>query len=326
MDEWISFDPKEYLIALWKLLPALILSLIVGACGGLVYERTMAEHLYGATTKFYVISGDWATESRADDYVQIITSQPVARTVITREDLRDENGRYISLEAFLGMVEVSAYDETHIAAITVFNSDPYVACDAANALREVSMDAIEEIMNPGTIKVVQKANVPVNTAKPNAMLLCVIGAVVFFVLALAAVFVEMLIRKHKADKEKKIRRLPYFIVLSLLGIIFVTGLALRERNADRTGPDIIFPEGDITYAEGDDYDVLLKDVKAEDGVDGDCTGSIRIDAVYVSESGESCIVDYVVKDKSNNVTVAERYAAYKRSENAAADSTGTPGE
>ena len=326
MDDWISFDPKEYLIAIWHMLPVLIISLIVGFSGGLAYERTMAEHLYSATTKFYVISGDWATESRADDYVQIITSQPVARTVITREDLRDENGKYISPEAFLGMIVVSAYDETHVAAITVFSRDPYLACDIANSLREVSMDAIKEIMNPGTIKVVQKANVPVNLAKPNAMLFCVTGAVTFFVLVLIAAFIEMLVRKHKADKEKKIRRLPYLISLSLLGIIFVTGLAIHERNADRTGPSIVFPEGDIIYAEGDDYDVLLKDVKAEDSVDGDCTGSIRIDDVYISESGESCIVDYVVKDKSNNVTVAERYAAYERTENAAADSTETPGE
>lgn len=326
MDDRFSFDPKEYLIALWNMLPVLILSLIVGVAGGLAYGRIMGSHLYGATTKFYVISGDWATESRSDDYAQIITSQPVTKSVIVREDLRDKNGNYISREELLDMVVVSAYDETHIAGITVFDSDPYRACDVANALREASMDAIAEIMQPGTIKVVQKANIPANTSKPNIMLLCMIGAAVFFVLILVIVFLEILTGKDKTDTKNKIKRLPYFIVLSLLGIIFLTGLLIHEGNADRVGPEILFPEGDVAYVEGDDYDALLKDVKAEDSVDGDCSEFIRIDDVYVSESGDSCIVNYVVKDKSNNVTVAERYASYSRAENAVENNIETPQE
>lgn len=310
MNERYSFDPLEYMKALWHMLPVIILSLIIGALGGAAYDGIMADHLYAATTKFYVISGDWATEGRADDYAQVIKSPPVTKAVITRNDLKDENGQHISEESFLGMVEVSAYDETHIIGITFFNPDPYLACDVANELREVSMDAINEIMDPGAIKTVHKANIPVKISKPKSMLHCVVGAAVFLVISLIIIFLMLLIEKQKPNKKVKTFRLPSVFALLLLGIFFAIPLFVHEANVDRTGPEILIPEGDITYEEGDDYDDLLKGVKAEDDVDGDCTEFIRVDDVQVSESGDSCIIEYVVKDKSNNVSVTERHATY----------------
>ena len=312
MSDRFSFDPIEYLLALWHMLPVLIISLIVGAVGGLTYSNIVSDHLYGATTKFYVISGDWATESRADDYAQIITSQSVTRAVITRKGLKDANGMFISNEALLKMVEVSAYDETHVISITCFNRDPYLACDVANVLREVSVDAIAEIMNPATIKVVQKANIPVYTVRPNTMLQCVTGAIALFVATLVIIFLRMLLVKQKTEKNSMKLMQPYIIAFSVIGVICAAALMINAKNTDRIGPEIIFPEGDITYVEGEDYDLLLKDVKAEDVIDGDCTEFIRIDDVYVSESGESCVVDYVVKDKSNNVSITERIVSYRK--------------
>ncbi len=323
MDVRFSFKPKDYLIELWHMMAILIISLIVGAVGGLAYSKTMVNHLYESTTKFYVMSGDWETQGRSDDYVQIITSQPVIRTVIAQENLKDANGKSLSYEDFLGMVEVSAYDETHIAGITIYDSDPYRACDIANTLREVSMDAIEDIMNPGAIKVVQKAIIPGMISKPNEMLFCVMGAASLFVIALIMTFLKMIAEKNKEAGKRRIRRMPYILFLSLLGIVFVIRLFLYEIHADRTGPEIQFPEADVTYEEGDDYTDLLQGVKALDSVDGDCTDAIRINDVNILGSGETCIVNYAVKDKSNNVTFAERYASYRKMENDAEDSIET---
>ena len=311
MNERYSFDPLEYVKALWQMLPVIILSLIIGALGGAAYDGLMADHLYAATTKFYVIAGDWATEGRADDYAQVIKSPPVTKAVITRSDLKDENGQHISEDAFLNMVEVSAYDETHIIGITFFDPDPYIACDVANELREESMDAISGIMEPGAIRTVQEAGIPVKLAKPKAMLHSVVGAAAFLVASLIIIFLMMLIEKLKPNRKVKTFRLPYIVVILLFGVFFAIPLFVHEANADRTGPEILFPEGDITYVEGDDYDALLEGVKAEDDIDGDCTEFIRIDDVQVSESGDSCVINYVVKDKSNNVSVVERYASYK---------------
>lgn len=311
MDDWFSFDPLDYLRTLWHMLPMLVLSLLVGGLGGLAYERIMADHLYAATTKFYVISGDWASEGRADDYVQIIASQPVIRTVITRMKMKDGAGVPLSEEDLLNMVEVSAYDETHVVGITVYNQDPFVASDVANLIRDVGMEAIEEIMEPGTIKIVERANIPLNIAKPKALMFIIVGGAAMFVGMLAIVFLRMVALHDKSGKARKMRRWPYIGFFALVGIIAGIGLAVHENNADRVGPEITYPEDQVTYEEGNDYTVLLNGVKAEDAVDGDCTAMVRVDDIYVSESGDYCIVHYVAKDKSNNVSSAERHAAYK---------------
>lgn len=96
------------------------------------------------------------------------------------------------------------------------------------------------------------------------------------------------------------------ILSGLLLIGAVTGLLLR----DRTAP-VISLEGknNLTYTEGEDFDVLLKDMTAEDEKDGDVTDSLRVSNIYVTSKNRAMVV-YVAKDEANNIAKLKREVKY----------------
>lgn len=81
--------------------------------------------------------------------------------------------------------------------------------------------------------------------------------------------------------------------------------------ADREAP-VITLEGknNLTYKEGESYDVLLENMTAEDKRDGDVTESLRVSNLYVTE-GNRAIVVYVAKDEANNIAKLKREIRYE---------------
>lgn len=99
--------------------------------------------------------------------------------------------------------------------------------------------------------------------------------------------------------------------LSVLCIILLLGVALGMCFKDHTAPQIsLNGKNTLTYTEGDSYDVLLKDMVAEDDVDGDVTDTIRVSNLHVLSGGKA-VVTYVAKDSSNNIGKLKREIRYK---------------
>ena len=102
--------------------------------------------------------------------------------------------------------------------------------------------------------------------------------------------------------------------LSALCVILLLGVALGMCFQDRNAPQIrLNGKNTLTYTEGDSYDVLLKDMVAEDNVDGDVTDSIRVSNIHVLSGGKA-VVTYVAKDSSNNIGKLKREIRYKEKE------------
>ena len=96
------------------------------------------------------------------------------------------------------------------------------------------------------------------------------------------------------------------IILEALAIIITAVLILRiKANKDIVPPVITFPEGTVSYTQGDDQQVLLSGVTAIDERDGDVTDSVIISSISVTEGTEAIAV-YHAKDTSNNVAMAVR--------------------
>lgn len=96
------------------------------------------------------------------------------------------------------------------------------------------------------------------------------------------------------------------IILEALAIIITATLILRiKANKDIVPPVITFPEGTVSYTQGDDPQVLLSGVTALDERDGDVTDSIIISSISVTD-GEEAIAVYHAKDTGNNVAMAVR--------------------
>ncbi|MDD3279901.1 MAG: hypothetical protein PHG16_13705 [Lachnospiraceae bacterium] len=86
------------------------------------------------------------------------------------------------------------------------------------------------------------------------------------------------------------------------GVIYVT--------KDHKGPKISFSDKAPSYTAGTDTDSLLENVTAFDDRDKDVTGMVKVDSVTPLADGTSAKVTYIVKDKSNNITIAEQKVTY----------------
>lgn len=107
------------------------------------------------------------------------------------------------------------------------------------------------------------------------------------------------------------------VALSILSGVLMIGAVFGIALKDRTAPVIsIEGKNNLSYAEGDDMDVLLKDVTAEDEKDGDVTESIRVSDIYETRNGRAMVI-YVAKDTSNNMAKLKREIYYVQKENSA---------
>lgn len=103
------------------------------------------------------------------------------------------------------------------------------------------------------------------------------------------------------DKKRLTVLMTLFCVVLLCACVFV------YVGEDRTEPEIVFPEGSISYKQGDDTSVLLQGVTATDERDGDVSDSVKIDGITEIPSMNYVVVTYVAKDESNNIVKKERW-------------------
>lgn len=105
--------------------------------------------------------------------------------------------------------------------------------------------------------------------------------------------------------------------LALAAVYVVISLA-----EDDEPPKIEIQDQELTYSEGDDWDVLLQGVTASDKRDGDVTDSLLVENVYpVPEAGVATVV-YVARDDSNNIAKASRTVTYGTGDGTAAAADG----
>lgn len=102
-------------------------------------------------------------------------------------------------------------------------------------------------------------------------------------------------------------------VTTALGIIAALLMAVCMCvyfSKDRQGPEIRFPSTKLTYTDRTDTRRLLKGVTAIDGRDGDVSSTLRISFVIPNKDNTEVIVEYLAKDKSNNVVKAAQTYHY----------------
>lgn len=103
-------------------------------------------------------------------------------------------------------------------------------------------------------------------------------------------------------------------------LLFVSTIALgvacvcSRLFSDRVAPVVTVPTGDITYKEGDPYDVLLVGASAYDNKDGDLSNNVRIYDIAVTGNGYEALVTYAVYDYSNNLGKGTKLVKYVAAE------------
>ena len=198
----IEIDLREiFFLLLHRFWMILLMGLFCGSIGFGISEFLITP-TYESTTQIYILNRqNENTVTYSDvqlgtqltkDYAQLIKSRYVLESVIDELKL-SVDGELIVYETLLKKVEVSTPTDTRMLSITVTDSDPMLAMEIANSIREVAATHIKSVMDIEAVNVVDMANLPTEKAAPSVvkwtLLGCLIGA--FLVMAVVVVIYLM---------------------------------------------------------------------------------------------------------------------------------------
>ena len=158
-DDEIEIDLKEVfylLLSHWK---SIFLAMLIGAAIFGAYHTFLLKPSYQADASIYITSTDsmisfsdlQLSAALTDDYANIIKSRTVLNRVIDELDL---NLNYKQLGA---LISVENPDSTHIVDIKVTCDDPELSRNITNALMNISVDQIYQVIGSGEPTVIDYA-------------------------------------------------------------------------------------------------------------------------------------------------------------------------
>ena len=193
--EEIEIDLREVLIFLLSKLWLIVLVGILTAAIGFGLSSFVIPPTYESTSKIYILNKQQEnTVTYSDvqlgtqltkDYAQLIKSRLVLEKVIEELNLA-ELREGIDYDSMLDKVEVTTPTDTRILYITVTDTDPVLAMEMANSVREEASIHIKNVMDIEAVNVVETANLPMEKAGPSVMKWTMLGGCVgaFFVMAI----------------------------------------------------------------------------------------------------------------------------------------------
>ena len=167
----------------FEVLKRLWLILLVGiVCGSGVF-------LYA---KFFITPQYKAT---ATIYIQNYTGENVLSRV------KEKLGENYNVDAIRASFTAEAVEDTPILKISVNNNDPEEAAKIVNEIAKVAPDAIMNLVEGSSVKVVDLARVPEGIAYPSYKKLTLIGCVIGVGLTLAIIVLLVLFNSYIEDED-----------------------------------------------------------------------------------------------------------------------------
>lgn len=194
-DDEIEIDLKEVfylLLSHWK---SIFLAMLIGAAIFGAYHTFLLKPSYQADASIYITSTDsmisfsdlQLSAALTDDYANIIKSRTVLNRVIDELDL---NLNYKQLGA---LISVDNPDSTHIVDIKVTCDDPELSRNITNALMNISVDQIYQVIGSGEPTVIDYAMAEaVQDVTPSLKKYLMLGALLGALLVCAIVVLRML--------------------------------------------------------------------------------------------------------------------------------------
>ena len=194
-DDEIEIDLKEIfylLLSHWK---SIFLAMLIGAAIFGAYHTFLLKSSYQADASIYITSTDsmisfsdlQLSAALTDDYANIIKSRTVLNRVIDELDL---NLNYRQLGA---LISVENPDSTHIVDIKVTCDDPELSRNITNALMNISVDQIYQVIGSGEPTVIDYAMAEaVQDVTPSLKKYLMLGALLGALIVCAIVVLRML--------------------------------------------------------------------------------------------------------------------------------------
>ena len=226
----IEIDVLELFHVLLDKIWVIILAGAVAALAVVAATILFITPQYQSTTKMYVLSKqdsntltsqDMQTSlSLTKDYAELIKSRTVTEGVITQLNLD------MTHEQLLSKMTVDSATDTRILSISVRDADPYVACEIANAIRDVAANHIKNVMDIDAVNVVETANITENKISPSIKKNGLVGGVAGVAIAIAIILITYL----SNDTIKTQEDVERYLGLSTLGTIPMSEADRKNKN------------------------------------------------------------------------------------------------
>lgn len=219
-DQTIEIDVLQLLHKIWDKKVLISFAGIFFAAVSFLYSTLVVVPKYDATTRIYVVNktGEASVITAQDlqagsflvnDYKEIITSSDVLNKVVEKEGLNMTTGELGS------KVSVDIPTNTRVISISVRDSEPKMASQLADSVREVAAEKIKEITKVEDVTTLEAAKLPSSPSTPNTKRNVLLGLMAGFVLAIAAVVLFELLD----DRIKRPEDVEEVLGLPLLGIV-----------------------------------------------------------------------------------------------------------
>lgn len=221
-----EIDLVEVFYTLWIKAWILMVSLVVGVALSAVVTLFVITPEYEAQAEIYILSKTTSITSLAD--LQIGASlaadfQIIATTREVVQPVMDSLGIQEDYEDFVETIEVTNPTNSHMLEITVTNENPTLAAMICNSLADQLRMRIAEVMSTDTPSTVSDAVVPEEPSSPSLLINCIVGGLVCFVIAAAAILISHFMDDTIKDEED-VRR--------YLGLDTLAAIPLEHNDTD----------------------------------------------------------------------------------------------
>lgn len=212
-EDEIEIDLKEMFFLLLNHWKSIFLAILIGGVLFGAYHALLVRPSYQADAEIYITNTDSVitfsdlqmSAALTDDYARIIKSRVVLNRVI-RELQLDLDYKELS-----ELVEVNNPDSTHIIEIIVTCDDLELSRNIANALLNVSVDQIYQIIGSSEPTVIDYSEAEaVEDVTPSLAKYMIIGGLLGAVLVCAVLIVRMLMdtTMHSEEDVDRYLQLP----------------------------------------------------------------------------------------------------------------------
>lgn len=217
-DDEMEIDLREIfylLLAKWK---SIFLAMLIGAVIFGAYHVFLVNPSYQADASIYITNTDsmitfsdlQLSSALTEDYTNIIKSRTVLNRVIK------ELGLELNYKTLKQLISVGNPDDSHIITIKVTCDDPELSRDIANALTNISIEQIYQIIGSSEPTIIDYSVAEaVEDVTPSILKYVMLGAMIGAVIVCGIIILKMLMDntiKGEEDVEKYLQ-LPVLVAV-----------------------------------------------------------------------------------------------------------------
>lgn len=219
MDEYKEISLKELLICIWDKIWIIALATVVFGLAAFTVTEYMIAPKYEATISMYVnnktematsltTSDVAAAKSLVDTYITIIESNSVLNDVAANAKFECTPGQIKQ------MMSAKALNSTEVFEVSITTTSPEKSVEIANLLADLAPNKITEIVDGSSVKIIDRATMPIEPVSPslskNIAIACLLGFVLSCFTAVLRHMLDTTIYSEEDIKE--------FCKLPVLGI------------------------------------------------------------------------------------------------------------